>query len=75
MEKEAEAAAEKAEAWRRAAAASAEVAKEREKLYHEAVRGSLSSSQTRGNVEEQEHRLRRMKLVVRAAAFEEILLG
>ncbi len=73
MEKEAKAAADKAEAWRRAAAASAEVANEREKSYQEAVRGSLSGSPTRGNVEEREHRLRRMKVLVRAAAFGKML--
>ena len=70
MQKEAEAAAAKAEAWRRAAAASAEVAEVREKAQREAARGSVLAAELHNSKEEmeqvvREQRLRRMKMLVR----------
>ena len=70
MEKEAAAAAEKAEAWRRAAAASTEVAEAREKAQREAARGSVLTSelhQSKAEMEQvvRQQQLRRMKMLVR----------
>lgn len=75
MDKEAKAAVEKEEALGRVAAASAEVAKERETSQHEAVRGSLLTAEMRGNVGEREHQLRRMKVLVRTEAFSKFRQG
>lgn len=70
MEKEAEAAADKAEAWRRVAVASAEVAAAREKALREASRGSVLTAELQQTKEEMEQvarqqQLRRVKILVR----------
>ena len=70
MEKEAEAAADKAEAWRRAAAASVEVAEAQEKAQREAARGSMLASELQLKVKDTEealrqHQLHRLKILVR----------
>ena len=70
MEKEAKAAADKAEAWRKAAAASAEVAEAREKAQREAARGSAITAELQHRKEEMEQvarqqQLRRLKILVR----------
>ena len=70
MEKEAKAAAEKAEAWRRAAAASTEVAEAREKAQRAAAQGSVLAAELSQKDEDMEQairwqKLRRMKMLVR----------
>ncbi|CAN0394905.1 unnamed protein product, partial [Ectocarpus sp. 8 AP-2014] len=69
MEKEAKAAADKAEAWRKAAAASVEVAEAREKAQREAARGSELASELQLKVKDteevaREHQLRRLKMLI-----------
>ncbi|CAM9574872.1 unnamed protein product [Pylaiella littoralis] len=69
MEKEAQAAPDKAEAWRRAAAASTEVAEAREKAQREAAHGSVLHAeldQTKAEVKQvvREQQLRRMKMLI-----------
>ncbi|CAN0508164.1 unnamed protein product, partial [Ectocarpus sp. 12 AP-2014] len=69
MEKEAEAAAEKAEAWKRAAAASVEVAEAEKKAQREAARGSTLASELQLNIQDKEealrqHQQRRTKMLI-----------
>eukprot|EP00752_Nemacystus_decipiens_P010863 g9658.t1 len=75
MEKEAEAAAVKAEAWRRAAVASADVAEAREKTLREAARGSVLTEELKLKEQREEHTarqqlLRRMKILITRACGE-----